>query len=62
MDLKSIRKVNLKKDDVVVLDLKQDIPTEAIQRMKEYLKSIFPDNKAIVLCNGVDLSVVRKKN
>ena len=62
LHLESLKKVNLKKDDVIIFNLKQNIPNEAIQRITKQLKQTFPDNKAVVLCNGVDLSIIRKKN
>jgi len=55
------KRLNIKKDDVIILNLEQEIPTEGIKRMKKLIKQTFPDNKIIVLCKGVKLSVIRKK-
>ena len=53
--------LNLKKDDVIILNSKENISTEIAQHMIKQLKQTFPDNKAVVLCNGVELSVMRQK-
>jgi len=55
------KRLNIKKDDVIILNLEQEIPTEGIKHMIKLMKQTFPDNKAIVLCKGVKLSVIRKK-
>jgi len=55
------KRLNLKKDDVIILNSKEDIPTEMAQHIIKQLKQTFPDNKAVVLCNGVELSIIRKK-
>lgn len=59
--LGKFKRLNLKKDDVIILNTKQNIPADMVKRITKQMKQTFPDNKAVVLCNGVELSVIRKK-
>ena len=60
-DLKSIRKVNLKKDDIIVLTVDKSLSNDEIVKIKELAGTVFPDNKVTILSGGMKLSVIRKK-
>lgn len=57
MELKSIRKVNLKKGDVIVLSTDRDLMDAEISRIREHFNEIFPDTKVILL-EKMKLSVI----
>ena len=61
MNVKSIRKVNLKKDDKIVLTTDEPLSTAAIDGIKRQAEKVFPDNFVIILSGGLKLSVISKK-
>ena len=61
LDPKLIRRVNLKKDDVIVINIKQSIPKNGIQSIMDQIKKAFLNNKVLVLTEGATLSTIREK-
>ncbi|GAF85936.1 unnamed protein product [marine sediment metagenome] len=59
MDIKSIRKVNIKKGDVIVIYADEHIPNIGVARIKGNVKKIFPDNKVVIMDGGLKLSIVK---
>lgn len=61
-DFETIKKVNLKKDDVIVLTTERILTDERAIRIKKQIKNIFPKNKIIIVANGVTLKIINNKN
>ena len=51
----------LKKGDIVIVKMKEDITAGLAQRLVDQLTKVFPDNKSIVLCAGRDLYPLPKE-
>lgn len=61
-DFETIKKVNLKKDDVIVLTTERILTDERAICIKKQIKNIFSKNKVIIIANGVTLKIVNNKN
>ena len=59
MDIKLIRKVNIKKDDVIILYSDEHISSIGVDKIKENVKKVFPDNKVVIMDGGLKLSVIK---
>lgn len=55
------KRLNLKKDDVIIINIKGSIPDVGVKRIIEQIKKVFPDNKAVILTEGSSLSIIRNK-
>lgn len=55
--LEEIKRVRLAPGDVLVLRVKDRPPEERIARIVEQMKSIFPDHRAVILRDGMELEV-----
>ena len=51
----------LKKGDIIIVKLKQEITAGTALYLESMLTKRFPDNKSLVLCNGRDLFPLPKK-
>ena len=60
MNLDSIKKVDLKKDEVIILRTERYLSEKEVDKIKKGTKKIFPDNRIVLLTEGLSLSVVRK--
>lgn len=60
--LKRLKIMNVKKGDMLVLTLKSKISEEEKRRLLIQIKELFPENKCIVLEEGLRLKIVRNKN
>lgn len=53
------RKLRLLPGDVVVVNVPGTrIPQEIAERVQKIAEDVFPDNKVLVLANGIDLTIV----
>lgn len=53
-----ISRINLQPSDIIVLDYKDAQPTqEALHDSSAYLNQLFPNNRILFLCGGVELKV-----
>ena len=59
MEIKKIP--GLKKNDIVILKMKEDITAQSAEYLVNLLTKTFPDNKSIVLCKGRDLYPLPEK-
>lgn len=57
--IEEIRVVRLRPGDVVVARSAVALDQEDSREIAEALKSLFPDNKCILLAGGIDIEVVR---
>lgn len=55
----AIRVSDLKPDDVIIFKTKEKLPEAAIAQIKGIGKEIFPNNKVLVLCDGVEIEVYK---
>lgn len=54
-----ISKVELNPNDVIVLDFKKSEPlSESLYNISKSMNDMFPNNKILFLCNGVELKIV----
>ena len=60
MNLNSIKKVDLKKGEVIILRTERYLSEKEVDKIKKGTKKIFPDNRIVLLTEGLSLSVVRK--
>ena len=51
----------LKKDDIVIVSMKEDITAGLAEALVNKLTKTFPDNKSIVLCKGEKLYPLPEK-
>ena len=56
--LGDVRKLTLKPDDIVVVTHKDDFSPEEEEQIMAQLKHHFPDNKCIVLAEGLGIGVM----
>lgn len=52
----------LQPGDVLVLKVPGPIPQSTAEQLKEYLQIIWPENKVLVLGDGLDLKIVRAES
>jgi hypothetical protein len=55
----TINKMNLAEGDILVLKYEELLPMERIARIGEFIKSMFPDNKCMIL-EGADIEIISK--
>lgn len=54
-----ISKVELNPNDVIVLDFKKsELLSESLYNISKSMNDMFPNNKILFLCNGVELKIV----
>ena len=54
-----ISKVELNPNDVIVLDFKNTNSTsESLYKISKSINDMFPNNKILFLCNGVELKII----
>ena len=53
-----IQRVTLAPSDVVVLHCEEHLGHETAKRLSEMVKSIWPENKVVILDRGVEMSIV----
>ena len=59
--LMEIKKIQVKKNDIIILKMKEDINPIIAERLVNLLTKTFPKNKSIVLCKGRDLYPLPEK-
>ena len=52
------QRIELGPDDVLVLFSERPLPNDAKQRMAEQIKQIWPDNRVLILDNGMHIAVL----
>lgn len=57
--LKKLKIVNVKKGDIVVLFLKTQLSKNAGEKILHQIKELFPNNKVIVLEEGLKMKIYR---
>lgn len=60
LDVKTVEKVTFSPGDVIVFTAPGAITTEAAERILAYAKEKFPDNKVMVLGDGLKVGVMTK--
>ena len=60
MNLNSIKKVDLKKGEIIILRTERYLSEKEVDGIKKNVKKIFKDNRIVILTEGLSLSVVRK--
>ena len=60
MNLNSIKKVDLKKGEIIILRTERYLSEKEVNGLKKNVKKIFQDNRIVILTEGLSLSVVRK--
>lgn len=60
MNLNSIKKVDLKKGEIIILRTERYLSEKEVDQIKKNVKKIFQGNRIVVLTEGLSLSVVRK--
>lgn len=54
-----ISRINLQPNDIIVLDYKDAEPLqETIYETSKYMNQMFPNNKILFLCKGVELKIL----
>lgn len=56
-----IKKIQVKKNDIIILKMKEDINPIIAERLVNLLTKTFPKNKSIVLCEDRDLYPLPEK-
>lgn len=56
--LGSIRKMSVKPGDVVVLKINAPLTMDEREQVRETLRGVFPNNKAMILDNNTSISVM----
>ena len=54
--------LRLKPNDVVVIKMPDRVSMETFERVTEYLRGVFPNNKSIILDVDVDIEIVREED
>ena len=57
----SVREARIEADDVLVLEVPEMISVDTAEQLKQRLERVFPGRKAIVLCDGIKLSIVKAR-
>ena len=63
MDIEKLQKIDTKElqpGDVVVITTKGPVSEETAARLRDYLKPCFPQQKILVLDNGITLDIYRQ--
>ena len=60
MNLNSIKKVELKKGEIIILRTERYLSEKEVNGIKKNVKKVFPTNRIVLLTEGLSLSVVRK--
>lgn len=60
VDLARIQIADIKDGDVIILRTDGYISDEAAARMRDYLSTIFPKNKSVVLGDGLNVGIMHK--
>ena len=59
IEIAEIKRINLKPDDVLVFDFKESkMPLENLNTISKNLNSMFPNNKILMIYNGIELQVM----
>ena len=58
IELEDLKKVSVNSGDVLVLRTKRVLSSHQTQQLKDKLLSAFPDNKVLVLSDGLELLIV----
>lgn len=58
--VKSVERLTLQPEDILVLKCDGPLTADAAQRLKEVLESKLGGRKALVLSEGMDVQVIRK--
>lgn len=62
-EIAEISKMNLKENDVIVVDFKgSNMPLDMSEKVSHDLKTMFPDNKIVILSGGVELKIIEGGN
>lgn len=59
--VESIKQLDAKPDDIIVLKVKGRPRTDVLHRIKESIETKFPDIKFLVVDESVDLEVIRRE-
>lgn len=57
VDIEEIRKVEISPNDVVVVRFSGKLSNEATEMLERRLRSVFPNNKCVILDNHTSMSV-----
>jgi hypothetical protein len=60
--IKEINILNLKKDDIIILKMKDTLNDNMKNKLTELLEPIFTNNKIIILENEASIEIFRKEN
>lgn len=58
-EVESVEVARLRPGDVVVLTAKERLSSTAIEWIQKFAKDVFPNNKVIVLDNGMTMKIAR---
>ena len=58
----TMKKLSLKKNDVIVLTTKKVLTDTEIRRIKGNADKVFPDNYVVIVSGGMTLKVIGKKD
>lgn len=59
--LMEIKKIQVKKNDIVILEMKEDVTEQNAGHLVDLLSKTFPVNKSIVVCKGQKLYPLPEK-
>lgn len=54
----SVKRLDLQPGDTILIELEHIASTSVHERIREYVQSVFPDNKVLTLDHGMKLSIV----
>jgi ribosomal protein L24 len=58
--LKNSQTINVKDGDVVVINCNKPVSIEGCKMIKDHVKDFFPNNKCMVLVDGMEIGVMRE--
>jgi len=58
--VKSIEVASVSPRDVIVIESEKILSQSASENLKAFVKRIWPDNKCVVLCDGLKLRIARE--
>jgi len=60
--IKTLQKLELKKGDIIVISYPGKLPPNAPVAIKESIKGVFPENKIVVLEDGMGIGILSPDN
>lgn len=61
-EVRSIERLGLQPKDVIVFECAAHLPVAAVERIRNDAKSIWPDNRIVVIDQGLKLKVLRERD